>query len=67
MKETSSSTTVSTKLQRIATLAQRMRDMPLTTLAHHIDLEWLREAFGARARTAQPAWMGRPRSSTRQT
>jgi hypothetical protein len=45
MKERSSSATVSTKLQRIATLAQRMRDKPLTTLAHHIDLEWLREAY----------------------
>lgn len=44
MKETLSSTTVSTKLQRIAKLAQRKRDTPLTTLAHHIDLAWLREA-----------------------
>jgi RNA-directed DNA polymerase len=45
MKETSSSVTVSTKLERIAKLAQRMRDKPLTTLAHHIDLSWLREAY----------------------
>jgi RNA-directed DNA polymerase len=45
MKERSSSTTVSTKLERIAKLAQRMRDKPLTTLAHHIDLSWLREAY----------------------
>lgn len=45
MKERSSSATVSTKLQRIAKLAQRMRDKPLTTLAHHIDLAWLREAY----------------------
>jgi hypothetical protein len=42
MKERSSSTTVSTKLERIAKLAQRMRDKPLTTLAHHIDLSWAR-------------------------
>jgi len=45
MKETSSSVTVSTKLERIAKLAQCMRDKPLTTLAHHIDLQWLREAY----------------------
>jgi hypothetical protein len=45
MKETSSSATVSTKLERIAKLAQCMRDKPLTTLAHHIDLQWLREAY----------------------
>ena len=45
MKETSSSTTVSTKLERIAKLAQCMRDKPLTTLAHYIDLPWLREAY----------------------
>lgn len=35
---------VSTKLERIATLAKQMRDVPLTSLAHHIDVDWLREA-----------------------
>jgi RNA-directed DNA polymerase len=35
---------VYTKLQRIAELAKEKRDAPLTTLAHHIDIEWLREA-----------------------
>jgi group II intron reverse transcriptase/maturase len=35
---------VSTKRRRIAELARRRRDGALTTLAHHIDLEWLREA-----------------------
>jgi RNA-directed DNA polymerase len=44
MKETSSSTTVSTKLKRIAKLARGAPDMVLTTLAHHIDIDWLREA-----------------------
>jgi RNA-directed DNA polymerase len=44
MGETSSSQTVSTKLDRIATMAKRIRDAPLTTLAHHIDVDWLREA-----------------------
>jgi RNA-directed DNA polymerase len=36
--------TVSTKLERIAKLAQQMRGTALRTLAHHIDIEWLREA-----------------------
>jgi group II intron reverse transcriptase/maturase len=44
MDETSGSTPISTKLERIATLARQLRDQPLTTLAHHIDLDWLREA-----------------------
>lgn len=45
MAGTPSPTTVSTKLQRIATLARRAPDKAFTTLAHHIDLEWLREAY----------------------
>jgi hypothetical protein len=44
MEETSGSLPISTRLERIAGLAHRLRDQPLTTLAHHIDLEWLREA-----------------------
>jgi RNA-directed DNA polymerase len=36
---------VSTKLQRIAELAEAKPDAVLTTLAHHIDLDWLREAY----------------------
>jgi group II intron reverse transcriptase/maturase len=44
MQETSGSVPISTRLERIATLARQLRDQPLTTLAHHIDLEWLREA-----------------------
>jgi RNA-directed DNA polymerase len=39
-----SSETVSTKLQRIATLAKGAPDMAFTSLSHHIDIEWLREA-----------------------
>jgi group II intron reverse transcriptase/maturase len=38
-------TTVSTKLQRIATLARQIREEPLHSLSHHIDLDWLREAW----------------------
>jgi group II intron reverse transcriptase/maturase len=44
MVETSGSVPISTRLERIATLARQLRDQPLTTLAHHIDLDWLREA-----------------------
>ncbi|MCU0727748.1 MAG: group II intron reverse transcriptase/maturase [Planctomycetes bacterium] len=45
MAETSSSETVSTKLQRVAELARKAPDMVLTTLAHHIDIDFLREAW----------------------
>jgi group II intron reverse transcriptase/maturase len=45
MTETSSSTIVSTKLERIAKLAREAPDMALKTLAHHIDVAWLSEAF----------------------
>ena len=37
--------TVSTKQQRIAELAKRSPAMGFTSLAHLMDLEWLREAF----------------------
>jgi RNA-directed DNA polymerase len=43
--ETSSSTIVSTRLERIAKLAKEAPGMALTTLAHHIDVAWLHEAF----------------------
>jgi len=45
MEETSSSQTVSTKLERVAELAKRAPAMVLNTLAHHIDVDWLREAY----------------------
>jgi len=45
MAETLSSTTVSTKLERIAKLAREVPHSALTTLAHHIDIDWLREAY----------------------
>ncbi len=45
MAETSSPTSISTKLERIAKLARDAPQMALTTLAHHIDLEWLHEAY----------------------
>ena len=45
MAGTPSPTTVSTKLQRIATLASEDPERVLTTLAHHIDVDFLREAY----------------------
>src|SRR6266511_3087031 len=45
MKETPCSPTISTKLQRIATLAKEAPGIAFTTLAHHLDLDWLREAY----------------------
>ena len=45
MGETSGSQTVLTKQLRIAQLAVNAPEMAFTTLAHNIDIEWLREAF----------------------
>jgi RNA-directed DNA polymerase len=44
-EEMSSSETVSTKLQRIATLAKTAPDMVITSLSHHMDMAWFREAY----------------------
>jgi RNA-directed DNA polymerase len=44
MDGTLSLKTVSTKIERIAALAKRMPGVSLQTLAHHIDLDWMREA-----------------------
>lgn len=45
MPERSSSEPVSTKRQRIAELARQAPEMVFTTLAHHIDIEFLLEAY----------------------
>ncbi len=45
MSETSGPDSVSTRLQRIAELAKKMPGAALTTLSHHIDLDFLREAY----------------------
>lgn len=63
MGETSSSPTVSTKLDRIAALAKKMPGAALTTLAHHIDVEWLREAY---RRTRKDGATGVDRQSAKQ-
>ncbi len=52
--ETPSSTIISTKLDRIAKLAKERPGVVLTTLAHHIDIDWLREAYGSRIRRTCP-------------
>lgn len=54
MPETPSSTSISTRLERIAELARQMPTVALTTLAHHIDIDWLREAY-ARTRKSGAA------------
>jgi len=45
MPETSSSANISTKLQRVATLARKAPGMVFTTLAHLIDVDFFREAY----------------------
>jgi len=45
MVETSGSVPISTRLQRVAKLAKEMPQAALTTLAHHIDVDLLREAY----------------------
>lgn len=39
------SSTVSLKQQRIAELARQSPQMGFTSLAYHLDLDWLREAY----------------------
>lgn len=43
-QKTSSFGNVSTKLNRVAQLARQAPQMAFTTLSHHIDIEWLKEA-----------------------
>jgi group II intron reverse transcriptase/maturase len=45
MMEPQSSKTISTKLERIAKLAKEAPTMAFRALAHHIDIEWLHEAY----------------------
>lgn len=52
--ETLSSQTVSTKLQRIAEQAGRYPGRVFTTLAHHIDVEFLREAYRRTNKRSSP-------------
>ena len=54
MQETRSSENVSTKRRRIAELAKRRPADRLTTLAHHMDEEWLKEAHRRTRKNAAP-------------
>jgi RNA-directed DNA polymerase len=45
MTESPSSLDISTKLERIAKQAREIRGASVKTLAHHIDVPWLREAY----------------------
>ena len=55
MPGTPSPEPISTRLQRIATLARQAPEMAFTSLAHHIDVEFLREAY---RRTRKDAAVG---------
>ena len=48
MTGTSGPVRVSTKLRRVAELARQAPEMVFTTLAHHVDLEFLEEAVPGR-------------------
>lgn len=54
MGETLGSETVSTKILRIAKLARENPTMVLTTLAHNIDIEWMREAYARTRKDGAP-------------
>lgn len=45
MNETQGSISISTKLERIAKQAKDKPGVALTTLAHYIDVDWVREAY----------------------
>src|ERR1035437_3786157 len=47
-------TSVSTRQQQIAEMAKKYAGQPLTTLSHHIDLLWLREAYARVRRDSAP-------------
>jgi len=55
MKETLGSVSISTKLERIAKMAKSMPGVPLSTLAHHMDIAWLHAAY---RRTRKDAAVG---------
>lgn len=45
MEEIPSSSSVSTKLHRVAKLAQQTPKMVFTSLSHHMDMDWMKEAY----------------------
>ncbi len=54
MTETSSFEPTSTKLQRIAELARQAPTMAFTTLAYHIDTDWMKEAYRRTRKNGAP-------------
>jgi group II intron reverse transcriptase/maturase len=54
MPETPSSIRVSPKLRRVAELARERPEVVFTTLAHHIDVDLLREAYAATRKSGAP-------------
>jgi RNA-directed DNA polymerase len=52
--ETPTSDKVSTKLNRIAELATKMSGVPLRTLAHHIDMDLMQEAYARTRKDGVP-------------
>ena len=59
MTGASKPTNISTKQDRIAKLAEQMPDRALSSLAHHIDIEWLREAHRRTRKDAAPGVDGK--------
>jgi RNA-directed DNA polymerase len=45
MTEPQTTESISTKLERIAKLAKQAPETAFCSLAHYIDMEWLREAY----------------------
>lgn len=54
MPETSSSESVSTRLRKIASMAEAMPEVALSTLAHHIDVSFLMEAYRRTRKNGSP-------------
>jgi RNA-directed DNA polymerase len=54
MAETSSSENISTRLQRVAELSREAPNMVLTTLAHNVDIEFLKEAHRRTRKNGAP-------------
>ena len=65
MTGTSSPRTISTTLQQVAELARKAPQLEFTTLAHHIDIEFLHEAYRRTRKDGATASMDRRRRSTR--
>jgi hypothetical protein len=67
MAETLCSGNVTTKLQRIAELAREDRSRVFTSVAHAIDLEWVKEACRRTRKDGAAGVDGCPPSAERDT